>query len=200
MAAPSPTRTGLSLEEFLSMPEIEEAPYWEYLDGRAEAKAMPTRKHGLLATAFTNRLNDFALPRGLGLAGSEVRHTYSGRSIVPDVSFSLAENVAMDPDGTPSDKVVVPPDIHIEILSPDQSAPRTVAKLAHSTAHGCSLGMLVDPDRRTIDVYRPDRPAERLADDAAIDFAPVLPGLVVPVAEVFSWMVVRWPRRGDGGE
>ncbi len=200
MASPSPTRSGLTLDEFLRMPEIDEAPYVEFIDGRAEAKAMPTRRHNLIEMGLTQRLNLFAQPRGLGLAAFEIRHTFAGRSILPDVSFQLAENLVLNDEGIPADLVLVPPDIHVEILSPDQSAPRLHAKLLHSTANGCTLGLLIHPEKKTIDVYRPARPPERLADDGAIDFAPILPGLVVPVDEVFSWMVVRFPRPKADGE
>jgi len=187
---------GVSLEEFLRMPEIEEAPYLEYIDGRIEVKAMPTPKHALIARGFARCFDLRAEPEGLGLASIEVRHTFAGRSILPDASFLLAENVDLDPNGTPADLVPRAPDIHVEVISPDQSVPATHRKLLHSTSHGCTLGILVHPIMKTIDVYRPGRPPERLNDDGAIDFAPVLPGLVVPVAVVFSWLVVRLRRPG----
>ena len=189
----SPQRkSGVSLEEFLRMPEIdEEAPYHEYNDGRIEAKAMPTRKHYYISQGFVRRFDEFAGPEGLGLAGREIRHTFAGRSILPDAEFQLADSVLLDPDGTPSDFVPIPPDIHVEVISTDQSVKKTHAKLLFSIAHGCTLGIMVHPEKQTIDIYRPNRPPERLADDGAIDFAPVLPGLVIPAVEVFGWMVVR---------
>ena len=186
---------GVTLDEFLRMPEIdEEAPYLEYIDGRIEAKAMPTSKHNLLGLGFANRFNAFSRAEGLGLGEMEVRHSFAGRSILPDASFRLAENVVLDSDGTPSNIIAVPPDIHVEVISPDQSVPKTHAKLLFSVTNGCALGIMVHPEKKTIDIYRTNRPPERLADDGAIDFAPVLPGLVVPVAEVFSWMIVKLRR------
>lgn len=189
-------KTEVSLEEFLRMPEIEEAPGLEYIDGRIEAKAMPSGKHGMIQKRFVERIDQFVEPEGLGLTVAELRHTFAGRAILPDVSFQLAENVLIDPDGTPSDFVPIPPDIHIEIISPDQSVKKTHAKLLLSLAHGCALGIMVHPEKQTIDVYRPNRPPERLADDGAIDFAPVLSGLVIPATEVFGWMVVRLRKPG----
>ena len=190
-------KAGVSLEEFLRMPEIdEEAPYLEYIDGRIEAKAMPTRHHYSIAQGLVRRFDEFAGPEGLGLSGMEIRHTFAGRSILPDAEFQLAENVNVDPDGTASNVITIPPDIHVEVISPDQSVKKTHAKLLFSIAHGCKLGIMVHPEKRTIDVYRPERTPERLADDGAIDFAPVLPDLVIPAAEVFGWMVVRLRKPG----
>jgi Uma2 family endonuclease len=190
---PSPT-----LDEFLRMPDIEEAPGLEYIDGRVVEKAMPNRSHGRVAMGFARRFDEFAEPEGLGVSEIEVRHTFAGRSILPDASFQLMERVDLKPDGTSEDFVPYPPDIHIEIISPDQSVPQTHSKLLHSVSNGCTIGVMVHPEKRTIDVYRTGRPPERLPDDGAIDFAPVLPGLVIPVAEVFSWMVVRPNRPGAG--
>jgi Uma2 family endonuclease len=198
MASSQVAQSGVTLEEFLRMPEIEEAPGLEFIDGRIEEKAMPTTKHGMIEAAFANRINAFALPDGLGLAVHEVRHTFADRSILPDVSYQIAEKVILDDDGTPANVVSIPPDIHIEVISPDQSVPKTHQKLLHSTANGCALGLLVHPEKKTIDVYRPGRPPERLDDDASIDFAPVLPGLLIPVAEIFGWMVVRLRRPRAG--
>jgi len=177
------------------MPEIdEEPPYLEYIDGRIEAKAMPSMKHVLISKGFDRRFDAFAGPDGLGLSGQEIRFSFAGRSILPDVSFQLAEKVDLLPDGTPANRISIPPDIHIEVISTDQSVAKTHAKLLFSLANGGSIGVMVHPEQKTIDIYRPGRPPERLADDGAIDFAPVLPGLVVPVAEVFPWMVVRLRR------
>ena len=61
-------------------------------------------------------------------------------------------------------------------------------KLIHATAHGCPLGWLIHPYQKTIDVYRPGRPPERLAPDAVLEGEPVLPGFRLPASEVFGWL------------
>src|SRR4051812_4910096 len=99
MASSPMPMTGVTLEEFLRMPEIEEAPYLEFIDGRIEAKAMPTPDHVFISKGFVRRLDGFAEPLGLGLTFFELRHSFGGRSILPDVSFQLAENVLIDRDG-----------------------------------------------------------------------------------------------------
>jgi Uma2 family endonuclease len=201
MSASPKAETAVSLEEFLRMPDIDsEPPYLEYIDGRIEAKAMPSRTHNAIETRLEARLNEFAEPRGLGLSFHEVRFTFAGRSILPDVSFQLSANIEIEPDGRFANLIPFPPDIHVEIISPDQSVGESHSKLLFSVANGCAMGILIHPDRSTIDVYRPGRTPERLTDDGAIDFAPVLPGLVVPVSEVFSWMVVRLRRPGAAPE
>ncbi len=43
----SPTQT-TALEDFLKLPELEDSPAWEYLDGVALQKPMPKTRHSLL--------------------------------------------------------------------------------------------------------------------------------------------------------
>lgn len=188
MAGQLGTRHGLPLEEFLRLPDIEEPPASEFLNGRIVRKAVPKKKHALLTMRLLARLNEVAEPNGLGLALPEPRCTYAGRSIVPDIVFLLMEHIELDSDGEPLEETPRPPDIHIEILSPGQSSRLPLEKLEHSTSHGCPLGWFFDPAGRVIEVYRPGRPAERLTEDGILEGEPVLPGFRLPLAEVFGWL------------
>lgn len=38
----------LTLEEFLKLPQVEESPAWEYVDGIAIQKPMPKTRHSIL--------------------------------------------------------------------------------------------------------------------------------------------------------
>ncbi|QDV33176.1 Uma2 family endonuclease [Tautonia plasticadhaerens] len=181
---------GLALDEFLELPEIDRRPYLEYIDGRIVPKVSPQYKHGRLTKQFLYRLDGAAGHRGEAIP--ELRCTFDGRSIIPDVAFMLREHVTFDSDGEPAGQVDRPPDLHIEIISPRQSTSDAHDKLVHSTAHGCPLGWLVHPGRRSIDVYRPGLEAVRLSTGDVLDGAPVLPDLRLPVAEVFGWLR-GWP-------
>ncbi|MEA2631108.1 MAG: hypothetical protein QOE66_1327, partial [Chloroflexota bacterium] len=46
MASRTRIREGMTLEEFLTLPE--DRPYLEYIDGRIKAKVSPQKKHSLL--------------------------------------------------------------------------------------------------------------------------------------------------------
>ena len=158
MARQPRVREGLTLEEFLRRPDIDEHPYLEYIDGRIGAKVSPKKKHSRLATRLSRHLDQFAEPAGLGSAFVELRCTFAGRSIVPDVVFLLDEHIFTDEAGEIVDETPLPPDIHIEIISPKKGMRQADEKLLHATAHGCPLGWLIHPYRKTIDVYRPGRP------------------------------------------
>jgi Uma2 family endonuclease len=190
MASRTRIREGMTLEEFLKLPD--DKPYLEYIDGRIEAKVAPQMKHSLITSRLTERLNRWAKSVRLGLALPELRCTFAGRSIIPDVAFLLREHIEIDDLGEYADDTPWPPDIHVDIVSPGQNMEKTHEKLRHSTSNGCLLGWLIDPEKKTIDVYRPGRPAERMAPDGVLEGEPVLPGFRLPVAEVFGWLKLGW--------
>ncbi len=199
MASASRVREGLTLEEFLRMPEIDQQPYLEFIGGRIEAKAMPKTKHSIIQMRLTARLDEHAEPRRLGIPFPELRCTFAGRSIVPDIAFLLDLHILTDDRGEFVDETPIPPDIHIEIISPDRHEKKSREKLAHSTANGSALGWLIHPYRETIHLYRPGREPELLPHDGVLEGEPVLPGFRLPVAEVFGWLVHRRPGPGQPG-
>ena len=196
MASPVRLRKHLTLEDFLKLSE--QKPVLEYIDGRIEAKAVPQLKHSMMTRRLGERINQFAEPAGVGSAFPELRCTFAGRSIVPDVVFFLVDHIPVDQDGALVNEVQRPPDIHVEIISPDQSATKSHEKLVHATSHGCPLGWLIDPERKTIDVYQPGQPPERLTVDGVLDGGLVLPGFRLPLAEVLGWLRLRRPGPGAG--
>jgi Uma2 family endonuclease len=179
-------REGMTLEEFLQLPE--EKPYLEYIDGRIEAKVSPKRKHVKIQRNLVNSLNAFAQPRQLGEAFSELRCTFSGRSIIPDVLYQHAGHIELDAMGEQADDVFVPPDLHVEVLSPDQSLRKATRNLLFSIDHGCRLGWLIHPGKRTVTVFRPDQEPQSLGLDGTLNGADVLPGYELAVAELFGWL------------
>jgi Uma2 family endonuclease len=199
MSIPSPVRTPLTLEQFLKLPEIDEHPAREYIDGKVEAKVAAQKKHCMIQKQIVISIDAFAEPSFLGLALPELRCTFAGRSIVPDVVFLLADHIDVDSARELVSEKFRPPDIHIEIASPDQPANRNRDRLQFSRANGCPLGWLIDPERRTIEVFRADGSRIRLPDDGALEGEPVLPGYRVSVATVFGWLKLRVvrPRGGE---
>jgi Uma2 family endonuclease len=197
MSRVSRIQRSLTLEEFLALPE--EEPSLEYIDGRIEAKVSPQKKHSVIQVRLAASLNGFAEPADRGFAFPELRCTFAGLSIVPDIVFLLDVHIGSDAQGEILNETFLVPDIHIEIISPDQSAKSEREKLAHSTSNGSSLGWLIDPEKKRVEVYRPGQPPESLALEGVLDGGPVLPGYRLPVAEVFGWLRFQRPERPTTG-
>lgn len=200
MASAPGSRIFLTLDEFLELPEIDDRPYLEYIDGRIVPKVSPKRKHSSVQLEFGFALNEAAAPGGLGQTFTELRCTFGGRSIIPDVVFQAEHHIEVDDRGEMTEDVTIPPDIHIEIDSPRQAERDAHDKLTHSAAHGCAIGWLVHPYRRAVIEYRPGQVPRRLGDDEDLDGVPVLPGFRLPVSTIWGWLKPRRPRGGQGGQ
>ena len=191
MASPSQLHAALTLDEFLRLPEIDEHPYLEFIDGRIEAKVSPQKKHSVIQKRLTMSLDAFSQPRGLGETFPELRCTFAGRSLVPDAVFLTTDHIQADSQGDLINETSQPPDIHIEIASPDQPAKRNRDRLQFSTTNGCLLGWLIDPERKTVEIFGSGRSCERLNEDGVLEGGPVLPGYRLPLTELFDWLKVR---------
>jgi Uma2 family endonuclease len=82
---------------------------------------MPQGKHSVIQTKLIIFINSLLLESNIAIALSELRCTFGGRSIVPDIVVLKNENIPKDDDGEVANVVATAPDWTIEILSPDQS-------------------------------------------------------------------------------
>ncbi|MBF2022126.1 MAG: Uma2 family endonuclease [Hydrococcus sp. C42_A2020_068] len=133
----------LSLEDFLKLPYLEDSPAWEYVDGVAIQKPMPKTRHSilqkrLLAEVDSKTADYTALP--------ELRCTFGGRSIVPDVAVIAWNRINLNEVGEPEDDFTEAPDWIVEILSPDRKVNRAIDNILHCLKHGSKLGWMLDPD------------------------------------------------------
>ncbi|MEM6254692.1 MAG: Uma2 family endonuclease [Cyanobacteria bacterium P01_D01_bin.156] len=147
----APTKP-ITLEAFLALPETK--PASEYIDGYISQKPMPQGKHSTVQRDLTMAVEMALKPGRTGRAFPELRCTFSGRSIIPDVAVFEWGNIPREPDGIIANQFLIPPDWAIEILSPDQNQTKVTKKLLHCLKHGTQIGWLIDPDEQTMFVYR----------------------------------------------
>jgi Uma2 family endonuclease len=133
----------ISLEEFLALPETK--PAGEYFNGQIIQKPMPSGKHSKLQTKFAAVLNDGLEGPQIAEAFTELRCTFGGKSIVPDLSVFVWNRIPEDETGKVEDYFQISPDWTIEILSPDQGEVKVINKILHCLAHGCQMGWMIDP-------------------------------------------------------
>lgn len=78
------------------------------------------------------------------------------------------------------------PDFIIELRSATDSLHAAQDKMAEWIANGVQLGWLLDPTERSVHVYRPGHPPEKLQNSATISAEPVLPGFVLDLAAIWT--------------
>ena len=177
----------LTLEEFLKLPETK--PASEFWEGRVTQKVSPKAKHSTLQGEWVQHLNRHARRARPGMAFPELRCTFAGRSIVPDVVYVRWSRIPRDASGEVADEFMLAPDLVIEILSPGQDASDLVEKLTFCIQNGVQLGWLVDPEKKRVMVFRPDRAPETLSE-GVLDASPVVPGFTCRLDEMFGWLIL----------
>lgn len=179
------TTSSTTLEEFLKLPETK--PASEYIDGEIIQKPMPKTRHSRLQAKSIATINEVVEQRQIAYAFPELRCTFGGRSIIPDVAVLRWQRIAFDEQREPVDDVLIAPDWTIEILSPEQSSNRVIDNILHCLKHGCQLGWLIDPEDRSILVFLPQQQPELCRGS---DVLTVLDGmeLLLMAEQVFSWL------------
>src|SRR5262245_19488825 len=125
---------GLTLEAFLELPE--EKPALEYGAGMVTQKVTPQYEHSALQAQIIWCLRRELGPDSPVRVLPEMRASYSGRSYVPDISVYQREQLPRRVRGRRVGQVRVPPDLAIEILSPDQTLRELEQKCRWYVDHG----------------------------------------------------------------
>jgi Uma2 family endonuclease len=174
----------LTLEAFLQLPEQE--PALEYEEGRTTPKVSPQGQHSRLQGAFVQLVNVNAERRRLALALPELRFSAARRSYVPDVAVYRWERIPRTAQGEIANRFTTPPDVAVEIVSPGQQVSALVRRCIWYVAHGVEAALLVDPDDRSVVLFRPGASPEALQGAAAVDLSAIVPGLRPSVDDLFA--------------
>jgi Uma2 family endonuclease len=78
------------------------------------------------------------------------------------------------------------PDFVVELRSPSDRLSDLQEKMQQYLRNGAQLGWLLDPESRTVYVYRPDQPVEDLVGPSQLAGDPELPGFVLELAQIWE--------------
>jgi Uma2 family endonuclease len=187
MILSSQSTSTLTLEKFLQLPETKPASEY-YLDGKISQKPMPQGQHSRLQTCLSTSINQAGEPQKLALALTELRCTFAGQSIVPDISVFEWSRIPLDENSRIANKFTLAPDWIIEILSPEQSTNKVIRKIIFCLRNGTKLGYLIDPDDESITVFQPNQLPEVKDKQDILPVLNVLENWQLTVEDVFSWL------------
>jgi Uma2 family endonuclease len=77
------------------------------------------------------------------------------------------------------------PDFVVELVSPSDDLDSLKAKMQEYMDNGCQLGWLINPQLRTVDIYRSQSPKETVDFTEPLSGEAVLPGLVLDLSTIF---------------
>ena len=175
----------LTLEEFLKLPEVKPALELEP-DGTVTQKLSPKGRHSALQEGLCRLINAFAMPQRLAQAFPELRTIFGGAAYVPDVAVYRWERIPRTADGEVVDDFTDPRDIAVEIVSPEQSVTSLVRKCVWYVDNGVQISSLVDPDDRSVVLFRSSATPRALRGEEPIDLSNVVPGLELTVQRLFE--------------
>ncbi len=175
----------ITLEKFLKRPET--TPASEYIDGAIRQKPMPKGRHSRLQGQLCATVNHVAEAQPMAYAFPELRCSFGGRSVVPDVAIFRWQRIPFTATAEVPDNFDLPPDWTIEILSSDQNPTQVIGNILHCLNHNCRLGWFVDPDDLSILAFLPHQQPLLLRDNESL---PILPEIerILTVDQVFGWL------------
>jgi Uma2 family endonuclease len=106
---------------------------------------------------------------------------------VPDLVFYRRERLRVRQ--APAD-LTDPPDLAIEIVSPEQRLADLLKKSVDYIGRGTAVAAVVEPREETVMIFRPGQPLIVLQGDDRIDLDDVLPGFELTVRQLFE--AVNW--------
>jgi Uma2 family endonuclease len=170
-------------EKLLAMPGGEA---YELIDGELVERPVG-HESDWIASLISHAFNSHVLPLDLGcVTGSQTGlQIFPGRPDHiprPDVVFIARDRL---PGGRPfAGWVQVPPDIVVEVVSPNDLAANLDTKVAEYLQAGVRLVWVVVPETRRIHVYRPDGRDATFGPADTITGEDVLPGFSALVADL----------------
>ncbi len=183
------TIKSITLTEFLKLPETE--PYSEFIDSQIYQKPMPQGKHSTLQIRLADTINGVGFPQQVAYAFPELRCTFGGRSIVPDIAFFKWERIPFDTDGEVANTFELPPDWTIEILSSNQSQTKVTDNILFCIRNQTKLGWLIDPEEKAIICFQPNQLPEIMRQPKEILPVPDFLELQLTVGQVFDWLKLK---------
>lgn len=177
----------LTLKAFLEQPETK--PASEFIHETVIQKPMPQGEHSLLQGELCAAINEITEASKLAYAFPELRCTFGGASLVPDISVFRWSRIPVTDSGRIANRFLVYPDWAIEILSPAQSQTKVLNNLLFCSKQGTELGWLLDPDTESVVIVLPEQRVQILEGDTRL---PVLPEIDVTLTakQVFSWLAL----------
>lgn len=183
----------ISLKEFLALPETK--PASEYIDGKITQKPMPQGEHSSIQVELASAINSSLKNQRIAAAYTELRCTFGGSSIIPDISVFVWNRIPRKENGRVENVFLIPPDWTIEILSPGQGYKKVNKKILRCLDHGTVMGWLIDPSEDAVYVYLPDQPPAiyDLVDNTPETQLPVpdfAQAFSLTIGELFAWLVL----------
>jgi len=180
LVKPMATKTLLTVEEFLRLPEPLDCSY-ELVEGELITVSPGMFLHNYVRDNLLILLKTFVEAHRLGTVVSEQSfHLFGDTVRVPDVAFVRSGRI-LPPDKLPEGA----PDLAIEVISPTDTLREMDQRVSDFFAARCKRVWLVYPEHREIYIRGAAGEVRRRGDDLLED-PELLPGFSIKVSSLFG--------------
>jgi Uma2 family endonuclease len=160
----------------------------ELVDGEIIVMTPSGYESDEVASSFSGELYNWVKPRKLGrVTGAGTGFNLPNENTrVPDVSFVRAERLNISPRSFAD----LAPDLMVKVKSPTDSLKKLRAKIQEFLELGTLVGISIDPEVRSLEIYRFNQDMIVLEDGDTLTLPDLLPGWEIAVSEL-------WPLRFD---
>lgn len=180
--------TPMTAEDFYEwVHRPENANRWfELVRGEVIELPPPTKPHCRACVNIVFQLETYVRQRGNGY----VLSNDAGVILAREPDTVRGPDVAVYEDAESYEELhpkygEIPPRLAVEVLSPNDKVGKVFSKIADYLHGGVDLVWVVDPDARTVMVYRSEKNPYELKADAELTGDDVLPGFRCHVADFF---------------
>jgi Uma2 family endonuclease len=168
--------------------EYSNEPYrQELVDGILYEMEPPGFEHGRVALTIGARLHAHVRKHELGFAAGEVGFLLASKPDTvraPDACFVAAAR--LPEAGVPVGYWPGPPDLAVEVVSPNDRRSELEGKALHWLDAGTRVVVVLDPPNKTATVYRSRHDIRILAGDEPLDLDDVVPGFAPRTGDLFG--------------
>ena len=187
----------VTAEELARLPD--DGYRYELVEGRLVRMSPVNFDHGRIVMRIGFLLSSHLEQHPVGVVGAEIGFKLAANPDTvrgPDIAFVRNERM---PSSTGRRGFVKgPPDMAIEVLSPDDRPSEVHAKTEEYLAKGVLLVVVVDPDDQSVTVFRPGAVEVTLESETdVLDLSDVISGFRCQLREIFQ--IATRPRVRDSG-
>lgn len=176
----------MTAEELFRMPD--DGFRYELVKGELKRMAPAGGEHGAVTINLTSPLDVHVKANNLGVVlaaetGFKIeRNPDTVRA--PDIAFVRRERIPAE--GIPKGYWPGPPDLAVEVISPNDTYEEVDEKVARWLAAGTAMVWVLNPRRRTITVHRSNGDITVLTESDELTGEDVVPGFCIRGAEIFG--------------
>ncbi|MCL1473303.1 Uma2 family endonuclease [Argonema antarcticum] len=155
----------------------------ELVDGKIQVMGLSDYISEVIIARLVFLLQSWVLPRQLGyVTGSSAGFRLpNGNLRGPDVSFVSAARL----NPLPRSFAEIVPDLMVEVKSASDSIPPLEKKILMFLELGTQVGILIDPDKLTVTVYRSTGEPIVLTGNDTLIIPELFPGWELPISEIW---------------